>query len=438
MIKGTNTNCKITDISVVGSTATLTCLFFASNTTKNPVGLNFYLVDKDNDDITLLDNTTYWIDNINAHDTNLLNVNINGYKEVKLKIDITKDNTSIMQNTRWLRKCYIQLVDVTDSYLTPLWSSDILNLVSDSIEIPKIKNITFYNKKVYITQLNDFENKLYINFKYSYASESDFNYTNTNIKTIVIIKSITTGKELEKIEVPTQETMKLESSKGYNYTEPVIIEIYITNLKNEILESFSYIYKPFIKKATGYIKTTEGVKKIYRLVVVKEDNVLNTNPNNLALKINYTASLYAHFDRITYTKQVIETVIDPLTNQPTLQETTKEFHKCVLHINSFIKDTNFNNVIITIKRGNEIISQKTDINSTEIVLQDDTNDWVSVTEPTYQIEGLYSAQAFTKKIYFNSINRGLVCSKKLKLHKGMRPFNYNNAYNINQEDNTNE
>lgn len=266
MIKGTNTDCKITDISVVGSTATITCLFFASATTETPIGVNFMLVENDTREMYNIDNVTYWIDYINAYETNLLNVNVNGYKEVKLSIDITNSNKSEMQLKRWLRKCFLVLVNVEDVYRNILWSSETLDLVSDEIEIPTIKNLFMYNKKVKISA-NETENRFFIEFNYNYRSEADFNYDNSNIKTVVLIKSISTGNEIEKITSDTKENMLLESALGYDLTEPILVEVYITNLKDQILESYSYIFRPFIKRIYGYIRTSSGVKKIQRIVV---------------------------------------------------------------------------------------------------------------------------------------------------------------------------
>lgn len=273
MIKGTNTDCKITDISVVGSTATLTCLFFASDKTEQPVGLKFLLADVGSDELYQLDNVVYWVDNINENDADVFkrNVNIEGYKELKLNIDITKNNEASMQQDRWYRKCYIILTDITDSYNKPLWSSDVLDLVSESIELPQIKNISIYNKPIYVQSLNDFENRLFINFKYLYTSEVDINYNNKNIKTYVVIKSISTGNIIETIESMTVENMKIESSIGYNYNEPILLEIYITNLKKEVLKQMSFIYKPFVKRSYGYIKTNKGVQKIRQIAIKKGD-----------------------------------------------------------------------------------------------------------------------------------------------------------------------
>lgn len=270
MIKGTNTDCKITDISVVGSTATITCLFFASASTETPIGVRFYLFDVDNDEKYLIDNTAYWIDSINSYETNLLNVNVNGYKEVRITVDISNSNTAFMQDSRWYRKCYLVLANVEDIYTRALWSSDTLNLVSEAIEIPTIKNLVIYNKPAQVTgQLP--ENRIYINFTYNYKAEIDFNYNNSNIKTIAVIKSISTGNIIEKIEAETKEKMSMESATGYNYNEPVIVEIYLTNLKDEVLKFYSYIYKPFVKRAYGYIKTSKGVKKIRQIAIKKGD-----------------------------------------------------------------------------------------------------------------------------------------------------------------------
>jgi hypothetical protein len=412
MIKGTNTDCKITDISVVGSTATITCLFFASATTDKPTGVRFYLYDVNSEEKYLIDNTAYWIDSINAYETNLLNVNVNGYKETRITIDITNDNKSPMQKDRWYRKCYLILANVEDLYTRALWSSDTLDLVSEPVELPDIKNLVIYNKPT--TSGNISLNKLYIDFTYAYKTESDFNYNNSNLKTVAIIKSISTGNILEQIESTTKEKMLLESTSGYEYNKPILVELYITNLKGEILKSITYIYKPFIKRAYGYIKTNKGIKKIRQIVVKKEATVVS-NPNNLAVKINFSTPIYAHFDRIKYTKR--------LFNPNTEQDEEYTFYKCLLHIDTFLSDTDFDFVMFTVNRDNITLSQKTDEDSNVIILQDDTNPRIDTERILYGINATYKSEAYTKTIGIRP-NKTIVCSPKLKLHSDLRPFNY--------------
>ena len=412
MIKGTNTDCKITDITVVGSTATVTCLFFANTTTENPVGVNFLLVDEDTREIYKVDNTTYWIDYINAYETNLLNVNINGYKEVKLSVDITNSNKSEMQFKRWYRKCFLILVNTEDVYNNVLWSSENLDLVSDEIEIPLIKNLFMYNKEVPIDNSGNTENRLFLEFNYSYKSDADFNYDNSNIKTVIITKSVSTGKEIEKIETDTKEKMFIESVLSYSLTEPILVEIYIINLKNQVLQTYTYIHKPFIKRVYGYIRTSSGVKKIRRLVVKKEENLLASNPNNLAIRLNYSTPIYAHYDRIKYNKDGVD------------------YYKTILHVDTYIQETNFDTSIISIMVDGITLAQKADEKYVEIVLSDgperlDVRRKVSTVFADY-ISEMYSKSTSTAP------NQTLTCSKSLVLHKNLRPYSFEET--IDKED----
>lgn len=428
MIKGTNTDCKITDISVVGSTATLTCLFFANNRTENAVGVQFLLIDLDTDETFKIDNTTYWIDTITQNDTNLLNVSVNGYREVRLNVDITRDNKASMQKARWYRKCCLILTNVTDVYNKPLWKSETINLVSEQIATPKIKDFFIYNKPVYISSLNALENRLFIDFKYEYDSDIDFNYNNSNLKTIILVKSLGTGNIIETIEATSSLHIKAESSLGYTNNEPILIELYITNLKEEVIKHFSLVYKPFIKKAYGYIKTTSGVKKIRR-VIIKDANKLIVNPNNLDVKLNYNTPVYAHYDRHKY----FETIRNPNTH---LDEQV-EIHKCVLHIDTFISETNFNNVVYSVMNGSNIlITQNTNDDDNTFILQEDSNVRLNVEENNYKINATYTSENYTKNTILENINKTIVCSKKLKVHRDLYPFNY--EYIFGQEVNDNE
>lgn len=434
MIKGTNTDCKITDISVVGSTATITCLFFATSKTEKTVGLKFYLLNKNEEEKYNIDNTTYWIDNINSYENNLLNKNVDGYLEVKLHVDITNNNTSAMQQSRWFRKCYLILANVEDTYCKPLWSSDLLDLVSTPIEIPEIKSLVVYNKSVYISSKNETENHLIINFKYSYKAEADFNYTNDNLKTYIISKSLTTGKIIEQIETQTKEKISVESSIGYTYNEPVLIEIYLTNLKDDILKTATYIYRPYIKRAWGYIKTANGVKMI-KQIITKKDNLLSLNPNNLAVKINFNTPIYAHFDRAVDYEKATENAQYP-----------DKVVRCYLHIDTFISQTIFKNVVFTASQNGNVFSQVADEQESVILLQEtrypydpQTNTYSDEgyriqTDNNVSINALYKNETLEKSIQIRP-NKTVVCSQSVKLHKNLRPFNYNKIVNQEEEDN---
>jgi hypothetical protein len=428
MIKETNTDCKITDISVVGSTATLTCLFFANNKTEKAVGLRFLFIDLETEEVFQLDNTTYWVDSINSTDSNLLNVSINGYKEVRLVVDITNNNTASMQKSRWYRKGYLILTDITDVYNKPLWQSETFSLVSEQISIPKIKDLFIYNKPVYVDVLSETENRIFIEFKYEYDIDVDFTYNNSNLKTFIIIKSISTGAVIETIEPESSQYIKAESSLGYTYNEPVAIDICVTNLKKEVLKQFSVLYKPFTKKACGYVKTAYGVKKIKRLIV-KDSSQLIVNPNNFDVKISYDTPIYAHYDRYTYTKMV--------RNPNTLREELVTYHRCVLHIDTFLSETNFKNVVYEIiNNGNIVASQNTDVDETTYLIQNDSNLRIDVEKNSYTINATYTSETTTKNIVLAKINKTIVCSKKLKVHNTLYPFNYESVFG--QEVNDNE
>ena len=156
-------------------------------------------------------------------------------------------------------------------------------------------------------------------------------------------------------------------------------------------------------------------------------SVILINPNNLAVKINFTTPIYAHFDRIKYTKQIF--------NPNTEQYEDQIFYKCQLHIDTFLTSTNFDFVIFTIDQDNITISQKTDEDSNVIVLQDDQNERINTENIVYNINALYKSEAYTKTISVRP-NKTIVCSKKLKPHEDLRPFNYSRI--IDQEELNNE
>lgn len=151
-------------------------------------------------------------------------------------------------------------------------------------------------------------------------------------------------------------------------------------------------------------------------------SIILINPNNIAIKVNFTTPVYAHYDRHKYFK----TIINPSNNQ----EEQVEYHKCVLHINTFLSETNFDSIIYSVqKNGTIIANDKSESDENLIVLQDDTEDRIDVENDIDTIDVTYITESNTKTKKLTNINKTLVCSNRLKLHEGMYPFNYDNIFN---------
>lgn len=320
MIKGTNTNCKITKISINGNTATISMLFFASEATVPAKSFRIYLKDTDSNQLINVDNNVYWVDQVNNYNNDSNNIDIKKHKEIMFSIDISRNNTASISSNHWIRDCYILLIDTEkDISLAPSWSSDKLNLISADFEIPTIKNISFdtinitsqYQAEQIITLSDifsqfDFEQKVLeygtiykfnsslaeyepvpnyegdityfakitelqqrgnikVKFNLEYDAEKDFNYNNKNFTAYLNVRSVATEKLLESKEIPSSSVgqyNEIETTNKYKLKDKIVIELIIANKNNEILTKESKIYKPAKKLTNTFIKTSEGIKRV--------------------------------------------------------------------------------------------------------------------------------------------------------------------------------
>lgn len=268
LIKNTDGSyCKIKDIKVSGLKAYVTLIIYSSipQTSSDIYGnvnrvFSFYLRDKDSTELYKLSNNNYWIDRTHNYDNDSSNVDINMYKQIILEIDITNTNTSDIVGNKWVRYCNIVMVDHTTAQ-EEAWVSEDLTLISKEIKLPTLSNLHI------ATDSNDI---LGVSFKYIYESQEDFNYTNSNLVTFIEIKSIYSNEILESHEIPhyyeySSQSLTIEFNSLDTYTDPVIVSIYLKNLRGDILQSHSQFFNPQINGANIAVKLTEPalVKTIY-------------------------------------------------------------------------------------------------------------------------------------------------------------------------------
>lgn len=288
MIKNTNADCKIRDIKISGSTAYVTIIFSSSKATPEPRVFNFYIQDSKTREQVLLSNTNYWIDRYNNYDNRALNVDINMYKQIVLQIDITNNNKSDMINNKWVRNCYLVLVDVTDKRPINAWYSEELDLISKELSVPNIENLLLHSTSKY---------KLNISWDFKYESQEDFNYNNTNIYSEIIIKSPYTHTPLETIIMSSDTKSNTKKITCLNvYKEPILIEILLKNLRGDILKRKEVFYKPVPRTTNTYIKTSQGIKKVSTFFIKKEENEnlygINLNLASINVATLGTFSIY--------------------------------------------------------------------------------------------------------------------------------------------------
>ena len=282
IIKNTDgTYCKVKDIKISGLTAYVTLLVYSSvpQTTPDSFGrtsrvFSFFLKDKNSNEIIQLSRNLYWIDRVNNYENNSINVDINMHKEILLEIDITNKNKSQMKDRRWVRNCNILIKDMSNSSYSTLWISEDLELISKEVILPEITNI-----KTTI----DKNNILHVAFNKAYESQEDFNYIDSNLKTVIKTKSIYNNKVIEEfiLEDDNQfinEYGQIEiNSFCSKYDSPIIIEIQLLNKKKEVL----YSIEKFCSTQNNlkvFIKSFGDIKQVTTCAV--NNNLVTTIKTN--------------------------------------------------------------------------------------------------------------------------------------------------------------
>ena len=278
IIKNTDgTYCKVKGIKISGLTAYVTLLVYSSvpQTTPDSFGstsrvFSFFLKDKNSDEIIQLSRNLYWIDRVNNYENNSINVDINMHKEIILEIDITNKNKSQMKDRRWVRNCNILIKDMSNSSYNTLWTSEDLELISKEVILPEITNI-----KTTI----DKNNVLHVTFNKTYESQEDFNYIDSNLKTVIRTKSIYNNKVIEEfvLEDDSQfinEYGQIEiNSFCSKYDSPIIIEIQLLNKKKEVLYSIEKFYSTQ-NNLKVFIKSFGDIKQVTTCAV--NNNLVTT------------------------------------------------------------------------------------------------------------------------------------------------------------------
>ncbi len=266
MIKGTNADCKILNISVSETTATITLLIFATVSTNPAKSFAFYVQDEGSQEKKQLNNYTYWVDRYINYNFNANNVDTNKNKEIILNIDITNGNTANISDRHWTRNCYILLCDTNKTFNNVAWSSGKLSLISDEFEVPKVKNIIMNPTVTEYNYVKEKETaKLGISFDLEFTSEKDFNYNNKNFLATLNVRSLSTDSVLETKQVAKTTSLHniVETDSFYEFDEKIVIELLITDNKGNLFSTDRKIFTPRKKYSkSAYVKTDTGIKKV--------------------------------------------------------------------------------------------------------------------------------------------------------------------------------
>lgn len=274
MIVGTNANCKLLNITVTDSKATITLLIFSTLNTVPSKPFRIVAKDLNDNSTEYVNDNIYWIDQINNYNYDSKNVDINKYKEIVFQLDISKKNTSEIQGNRWIRKCFIQLLDGTKGpTAAAAWTSEALTLISEDFEIPEIKNISFDT-----TEIFDQFGKIKCKFNLDYKSQEDFNYNNKNFNAFINVRSVNTNNILETKEIHTSAIglyNEITTTNEYKLGDRIVIQLLITNKNGDIVRNVRKIYRPSKKHSNTFVKTSEGIKRaiaIYTLTDAQNEH----------------------------------------------------------------------------------------------------------------------------------------------------------------------
>lgn len=263
MIKGTNADCKIVNISVSENLATITLLIFATKATVPAKSFKVCIKDIETKELFFANNNVYWIDQTNNYDLDSNNIDTKKYKEIIITVDISKSSTGIIKDNRWARNCMILLMDTGKNIdAEPAWSSGIINLISNKFETPTIKNLS----------LDTVKNKIKAKFSVIFKTKKSFASSSKNFIILFNIRNIGSNEILESKEITLNESTnynEIITDYEYDLGQPVGIQILVMNKSREYLSDVKKIYRPSKKYSNSFVKTENGIKRILFVYVYK-------------------------------------------------------------------------------------------------------------------------------------------------------------------------
>jgi hypothetical protein len=278
-LKGLSTYCEIKDVSITQQDATIKVLLFSNQENNVIFGLQFYILDEDKQTEELINTNTYWVEKFQpSFESNNIqnNIDINLFKELLFKVDITDKNRASFQVDRWIRNVRIlikaEAIIGTSTVNTGdiVYRSESISLVSGIVIVPDLKQISIKSINT-DGNLSDVE-ELLVSIYYNYGIENDFNYNNKNIQYFFRLINPKTFKVItgsQKI-LTENGTFDQDSKLGvlkYTFTSlklrtPIIVSISIRDLKGNIIKSYNKLYIPSVPKNKVYVKFNGVVKEV--------------------------------------------------------------------------------------------------------------------------------------------------------------------------------
>lgn len=278
-VKGLSTYCEVKDVAITQQQATIKVLMYSNQENNVTFGLQFYLLDIDKGTEELINNNTYWVERFQPSFEEQVNVennvDINLFKEILFKVDITNRNRSTFITDRWIRN--VRLIIKASTIIGTsnvqvgeiLYTSELLSLVSGLVVVPDIKQISI--KSINTDTDLDVE-KLLVSIYYDYGIENDFNYNNQNVQyhfKLINPKTFKTIKGSLKILTENgtyDEDLKLGVLKytfdGLQLRTPIIVNISIRDLKGNVIKNYNKFYVPSVPKNKIYVKFNGVIKEV--------------------------------------------------------------------------------------------------------------------------------------------------------------------------------
>lgn len=277
-VRGLSTYCEIKDVSITQQEALVKVLLFSNEENKVTFGLRFYLLDIETNKRELINNNFYWVERFQTSlvglDAIQNNVDVNLYKEILFKVDITNKNRATFKVNRWIRPVRILIIVEKIFGLSNqvqegdvVYTSELLNLVSGLVVIPDIKAIDI--KSVNLNNDSNIE-EIIVRAFYDYGIENDFNYSNQNIQYHFRIINPRTLKTINR-RVLIENGESDESSKlgvlkytfsGMSLRKPILVNISIRDLKGFIIKDYTRLYIPQVPKNKMFVKFNGLVKEV--------------------------------------------------------------------------------------------------------------------------------------------------------------------------------
>jgi hypothetical protein len=280
-LKGLSTYCEIKDVSITQQDATINVLLFSNQENNVTFGLKFYLLDEGKGKEELINTNTYWVEKFQPSfdsTSNIQNnIDINLFKELLFKVDITNKNRSSFQVDRWIRNVRIVIrVDAIIGQSTVnvgdlIYRSEQISLVSSLVIVPDLKQISIKSINNDVNLDSNVE-ELLVSIYYNYGIENDFNYNNKNIQYFFRLINPKTFKVIRGSQKILTEngTFDQDSKLGvlkYTFTSlklrtPIIVSISIRDLKGNIIKGYNKLYIPSVPKNKVYVKFNGVVKEV--------------------------------------------------------------------------------------------------------------------------------------------------------------------------------